>query len=39
MNLAKVGLLRMAWYDDSKSATSNLMYCVRQLSFVPKVTG
>jgi hypothetical protein len=39
MNLASIGRPRMAWYDERKSATSNIKYCVRKFSFVPNVTG
>jgi hypothetical protein len=39
INLANAGLPRMAWYDDLKSATSNLIYFVQLLFFIPKVTG
>ena len=39
MNLASAGLPRMAWYEDSKLATSNLMYSIRKFCSVPNVTG
>jgi hypothetical protein len=39
MNLASMGRLRMAWYDERKSVTSNVKYSVRKFSLVPKVTG
>jgi hypothetical protein len=39
MNFASIGHLRMAWYDERKSTTSNVKYSVRKFSFVPKVTG
>jgi hypothetical protein len=29
----------MVWYDEQKSATSNVRYSVRKFSSVPKVTG
>jgi len=39
MNLAKAGRPKIAWYDDSKSATSNLMNSVQKLFGLPNVTG
>jgi hypothetical protein len=39
MNLASIGCPKMAWYDERKSATSNVKYSVRKFSSVPKVTG
>ena len=39
MNLAKVGRPKIAWYDDSKLATSNLMNSVQKLFGLPNMTG
>jgi hypothetical protein len=37
MNLASIGGLKIAWYEERKSATSNVRYSVRKFSSVPKV--
>ena len=39
INLVKVDRPKIAWYDDSKSATSNLMNSVQKLFGVPNVIG
>jgi hypothetical protein len=39
MNLASIGDPKMAWYDELKSATSNVRYSIQKFSSVPKVTG
>jgi hypothetical protein len=39
MNLASIGRLKIAWYEERKSATSTVRYSVRKFSYVPKVTG
>jgi hypothetical protein len=38
MNLAKVGQPKMAWYDDSKLATLNLMNSIKKLFGLPNMT-
>jgi hypothetical protein len=38
MHLVSICRPRMVFYDERKSATSNVMYSVRKFSFVSKVT-
>jgi hypothetical protein len=35
MNLVNIGRPRMAWYEERKSATSNVKYSEQKFSFVP----
>jgi hypothetical protein len=39
MNLVSIGRPKIAWYEEQKSATSNVRYSVRKFSYVPNVTG
>jgi hypothetical protein len=39
LNMASMCHPKIAWYEEQKSATSNVRYSVRKFSSVPKVTG